>query len=159
VHVVHDPDSDTVIVVSPDLTVRFGAGAPLWRETKTTVSALPSDEVDAIERYPAFALSIALLAAGVDGPRDQGSAELEILTPTAARVYAVPLDDGALVSRAQQRVAEIAHLWSQDVRFERRVSPACATCSVHGWCDPPDDLRGVAPAVDDREFLGFADPF
>jgi PD-(D/E)XK nuclease superfamily len=159
-HVVHDPDSDTVIVAEPDLTAVIGPTARMWRETKTTKNPLPDDEIAAMHRYPAFALNIALLAAGVDGnARDDGAAELEILTPAAVRLYVAPLSDGQLVSEAQRLVAEIAHPWSRDLRFERRPSSSCVNCAVYGWCDPPASL--VAPQLDsdDREFLGLPDPF
>jgi hypothetical protein len=159
-HTIYDPDSDTVLVAEPDLTFSVAPDARVWRETKTTTRALPVDEADALNTFPAFAFNAALLAAGADGnARGAGAAELEVLGTDADHVYVVPMSDGALVATAQRVVAEIAHRWSQDLRFERRPSTACPTCPVHGWCDPPTSPAPPARDHEDREFLGIPDPF
>jgi hypothetical protein len=160
-HTVYDPDADVVIVATPDLTLRAGS-APVWRETKTRAYTPPQDERDALNNYPAFALHVTLLAAGVAGnSRDDGTAELEVLTPMAAdsRVFIVPLSDGGLVAHAQKIVAQIAGRWSQDSTFEPKPSSGCGRCPMYGWCLPPEVGSAPPREPDDREFLGYDDPF
>lgn len=63
---------------------------------------------------------------------------------------------------AQQIVAEIARRFAADLRFDRRPSEACYTCSAHRWCDPSIyavAAAGPAPATDDAEFAEYDDPF
>jgi hypothetical protein len=159
VHVVYDTDADIVVVSSPDLTGRMEENAALWRETKTS-TVLPADVESALHRYPAFALDVTLLAAGVDdNATAAGSAELEVLTPTGGEVFYVPLADGTLVSEAQRIVARIGHAFSQDKVFGPRPSGACHSCDAYGWCLPKDVPDGPAPTIDDAEFADLADPF
>jgi hypothetical protein len=159
VHVVYDTDADIVVVSSPDLTGRMDTTASLWRETKTS-TVLPADVESALHRYPGFALDVALLAAGVDdNATGAGSAELEVLTPTAGEVFYVPLSDGTLVSEAQKIVARIGHAFSQDKVFGPRPSAACHSCDAYGWCLPKDVPDGPAPTIDDAEFAELPDPF
>lgn len=159
VHVVYDTDADIVVVSSPDLTGRMETTAALWRETKTS-TVLPADVESALHRYPAFALNVSLLAAGVDdNAAGAGSAELEVLTPTGGEVFYVPLSDGTLVSEAQKIVARIGHAFSQDKVFGPRPSAACHSCDAYGWCLPKDVPDGPAPPIDDAEFAELADPF
>ncbi|MFZ5850176.1 MAG: hypothetical protein ACOYY2_02130, partial [Actinomycetota bacterium] len=162
-HTVFDPDADVVVVSTPDLTLRVGADAPVWRETKTA-HRLPADVVAALHQYPAFALDVALLAAGVGGGggRD-GAVELEVLTPTAGLVFVVPLSDGALVAEAARLVAGIAQAFAADLVFAPRPSGACRYCGAYGWCQPGAvPARSSAeppPDIDDAEFAGHPDPF
>ena len=158
VHVVYDADADIVVVTSPDLTCRIDRDAALWRETKTS-TVLPPDVESAIVRYPAFALDVAMLAAGVDGTSTSGSVELEVLTPTQGAVFYVPLADGTLVSLAQKVVARIGHAFSQDTVFGPRPSALCHSCDAFGWCLPKDVPDSLPATVDDHEFIGLADPF
>ncbi len=159
VHVLYDTDADIVVVSSPDLTCRMEATAALWRETKTS-TVLPADVESALHRYPAFALNVSLLAAGVDDNMTAaGSAELEVLTPTGGEVFYVPLSDGTLVSTAQKIVARIGHAFSQDKVFGPRPSAACHSCDAYGWCLPKDVPDGPAPTIDDAEFAELPDPF
>jgi hypothetical protein len=157
-HVVYDPDADMVVVTEPDLTAKLDTGGVVWRETKTSESA-PADVEDALHRHPGFALNVALLASGVDGDRDAGGAELEILTPRESAFFYVSLDDGVLVSLAQRIVAEIGHAMAQDLRYEPRPSGACNFCDAYGWCLPPERPATPTPEFDDDEFAGLSDPF
>ena len=165
-HTVFDPDADVVVVSSPDLTLRVGAGAPVWRETKTA-HRLPPDVVAALHAYPAFALDVALLAAGVGGGGGQdGAVELEVLTPTTGAVFVVSLADGALVAEAARLVAGIAQAFAADLVFAPRPSGACRFCDAYGWCQPGAVPAGPSagpsagpPDIDDAEFAGHPDPF
>jgi len=158
-HVVYDSDADIVVIASPDLTARISGGGLLWRESKTADS-VPPDVTLALRRYPAFALFVAVLAAGFDGElRGHGAAELEVLTPTGAHVFAVPMSDGSLVSEAQRVVAEIGHRYAADARFEPAPSQGCRSCDSYGWCLPPETPQIAAPEIDDDEFAGLEDPF
>ena len=61
--VVFDPDADMVVISTPDLTWTVAATEePVWRETKTA-NNMPPDLEAALNRYPGFALNVALLAA------------------------------------------------------------------------------------------------
>lgn len=158
----YDPDADIVVITTPDLIGEVdGTGDPIWRETKTARD-VPPDLESAMLRYPAFALNIAVLAAESVAGRRAAHAELEILTPNSGRTFYVSLDDGAAVVRAQQIVAEIARRFAADLRFDRRPSGACYSCSAHRWCDPPLNAvaaAGPAPPTDDAEFGEYDDPF
>jgi len=161
-HVIYDVYADVVLTVEPDLTLTSGPTSRIWRETKTRGFAPPRDEVEALNAYPAFAVHVTLLAAGAGGNgRDDGAAELEVLTPNPddSRLYVVPLSHGALVAHAQKLVASIAMRWAQDLTFAPRPSAVCARCPMHGWCDPPPVAAAVQREPDDREFLGIEDPF
>ncbi len=107
-------------------------------------------------------MHVALLAAGVGGNgRDNGAAELEILTPNPddSELYVIEISNWALVARAQKLVTGVLLRWSQDMRFEPRPSGACARCPMHGWCEPPDVRPPAQREPDDNEFLGLPDPF
>jgi hypothetical protein len=159
-HTVYDPDADVVLIAEPDLTCSLGISARIWRETKTRGYTAPDDEHDALLQYPAFAFHVCLLHAGVDGnARDDGAAELEVLTPNGGRVFYVPLSDGTLVAHAQRVVATVALRWAQDLTFPPNPSQACGRCQMYGWCQPPPIGAPRIVAVDDREFLGQPDPF
>lgn len=158
----YDPDADVVVVSTPDLICEVdGTGDPIWRETKTA-RAIPPDLESAMLRYPAFALNVALLSAESPTRRGMAHAELEVLTPNAGETFYVSLDDGAVVARAQQIVAEIGRRFAADLRFDRRPSGACLICVAHRWCDPPINAvvaGGPAPDLDDAEFGNFEEPF
>jgi hypothetical protein len=159
--VMFDPDADIVVISTPDLMCRVDAGGPpLWRETKTA-GTTPSDVLEAIQRYPAFALNIAMLAAQVNARRFESAyIELEVLTPHAGATFTVTTSDGQIVAEAQKLVADIANRYAQDLAFAAKPSGLCATCSAHRWCDPPTDVRQIVIAqVDDSEFADFDDPF
>ncbi len=161
-HVIYDEYADVVLSVEPDVTLRSGPTSHIWRETKTRGFAPPRDEFEALNAYPAFAVHVTLLAAGAGGNgRDDGAAELEVLTPNAedSRLYVVPMSDGALVAHAQKLVASIAIRWAQDLTFAPKPSSACTRCPMHGWCDPPPVAAVAHREPDDREFLGVEDPF
>ncbi len=161
-HVIYDEYADVVLRVEPDLTLTSGANSHIWRETKTRGSAPPRDAIEALEAYPAFAVHVALLAAGAGGNgRDNGAAELEVLTPNPddSELYVIEISNGALVARAQKLVTGVLLRWSQDMRFEPRPSGACARCPMHGWCEPPDVRPHAQREPDDNEFLGLPDPF
>lgn len=151
----YDPDADVVVISTPDLIGEVdGSGDPIWRETKTARD-LPPDLESAMLRYPAFALNIALLTAETSTRHGLAHAELEVLTPNTGQTFYVSLDDGAAMARAQQILAEIARRFAGDLRFDRRPSGACYTCSAHRWCDPPTNAltaAGPEPATDDAEF-------
>jgi hypothetical protein len=160
--VVYDPDADVVVVSTPDLTFEVaGTIDPIWRETKTS-QAIPPDLEAAMQRYPGFALNIALLAAEVPTRFAGAHAELEVLTPNASETFYVSVSDGATVAFAQKLLADIARRYAADLAFDRKPSGACLNCSAHRWCDPPANAvnRGEpAPPVDDAEFAEFTVPF
>ena len=160
--VLFDPDADMVVISTPDLTcVVTGSAEPVWRETKTS-SSVPRDLEEALWRYPAFALDVAILAADVPSLHADAHAELEVLTPTGGEVFYVSVSEGAVVALAQRIVADIARRYAADVTFDRQPNGGCRTCSVHRWCDPPltpADVAAAAPVLDDDEFAGLEDPF
>jgi hypothetical protein len=157
-----DHDADMVAVSTPDLACAVsGAGNPIWRETKTSTS-IPTDLEDALRRYPAFALNIAMLAAEVPAPREEAHAELEVLTADAGHVFHVSTSDGATVAAAQKLVADIARRYAADLVFDRKPSGACLFCPAYGWCDPPltpAEAAANASATDGDEFADFEAPF
>lgn len=158
----YDPDADIVLVSTPDLIGEVdGTGNPIWRETKTA-RTIPPDLDSAMQRYPAFTLNVALLAADSPGRHAMAHAELEVLTPNAGATFYISLDDGAAVARAHQILAEIGRRFAADLRFERTPSGACLSCAAHRWCDPPIDAiiaGGPARDPDDAEFGDFEEPF
>lgn len=160
--VVFDPDADIVVISAPDLTCTVaGSNDAIWRETKTAGN-LPTHVEEALNRYPAFALNVALLAADVPARHTAAHVELEVLTPTDSAVFYVSTTDGELVVLAQKIVAEIARKYATDLTFDRRPGPGCATCSVNRWCNPPltpADVAAARSAVDDDEFAEMAEPF
>jgi hypothetical protein len=159
--VMFDPDADIVVVSTPDLICRVEEGGPpLWRETKTA-GITPSDVIEAMQRYPAFALNIAMLAAQVQARSFESAyIELEVLTPQSGRTFNVSTSEGQIVAEAQKLVADIANRYVRDLTFAPKPSGLCATCSAHRWCNPPTDMRQLVTAqVDDSEFADFADPF
>ena len=161
-HVVYDEYADVVLSVEPDLTLQTAPGSHIWRETKTRNALPPQDERAALEAYPAFAVHVAMLAAGAGGNgRDSGAAELEVLTPdpTDSRLFVINIADGELVAHAQKLVAGVLLRWSQDMTFAPKPSGACDRCPMHGWCDPPQDRPPTQREPDDAEFLGLPDPF
>ena len=161
-HVVYDEYADVVLSIEPDLTLQNAPGSHIWRETKTRNALPPQDERQALEAYPAFAVHVAMLAAGVDGnTRDSGAAELEVLTPDPddSKLFIINISDGELVAHAQKLVAGVLLRWSQDLTFAPKPSGACDRCPMHGWCDPPQDRPAVQREPDDAEFLGLSDPF
>jgi len=137
--VTHDPDADAVVISTPDLAAASrDGGEPVWRETKTAGS-IPPDLATAMLRYPDLALNVVLLADRADRTGVRGDAELEVLTPAGARVFAVATDQTDIVQQARDLVTGIAGPFVTDTDFDRKPGPACATCPAHGWCDPPED--------------------
>lgn len=75
-------------------------GPPPWRETKTA-GITPSDILEAMQRYPAFALNIAMLAPQVQARTFESAyIELEVLTPQSGRTFNVSISEGQIVAEA-----------------------------------------------------------
>jgi len=158
--VVHDPQADAVVVSTPDLAAASrDGGEPVWRETKTAGS-VPPDLAAAMLRYPDLALNVALLADRADRTGVRGDAELEVLTPGGATVFAIATDQTDIVQRARDLVTGIAASLVTDTEFDRKPGPACPTCPAHGWCDPPEDqvrFGGTIPVPPDADATGLDD--
>jgi hypothetical protein len=136
--VTHDPDADAVVISTPDLAAAsLDASEPVWRETKTA-GTVPPDLSMAMLRYPDLALNVVLLADRAERTGIRGDAELEVLTPGGAAVFAVSTDEADIVRRARDLVTGIAGSLVTDSTFDRNPGPACASCPAHGWCAPPD---------------------
>jgi len=160
--VAFDNEADVVVSARPDLVA--GAGdVVMWRETKTAAIAPPDDDLLLLEQYPQAALGLVLVAAGVvaegsdaltvhDATGDgtevvPGIVELEILTPTSARVVRYSTTDAATLQSARILLASRVDPWLRDTAFNPEPGPQCSWCPVQEWCRPELSSNAARAAV------------
>jgi hypothetical protein len=142
-----DTDADVIVSTRADLVIAHGDSIIL-RETKT-VMHVDTELTDAqlLDRYPQLALSLCLLADGVNPisnsrpPADQpprGTVEVEFLEPDQATVRRFDVADPEIVLLARTSVAEATDrlLYGST---EPTVGKWCSWCPVAQWCTAQHD--------------------
>ena len=136
-----DTDVDVMVATRADL-VYLDEDAVVLRETKTVYDVddtLTDDQL--LHRYPQLALTLCLVADGLDpltgqvvAPPRHGRVELELLHPDGASVRSFDIDDPATVLLARTRVAEAVDHVLYD---SPRPTPGrwCSWCPVSQWCE------------------------
>lgn len=136
-----DTDIDVVMSTRADIVIETSEGY-LVRETKSVGAhhEMPQTAAEVFERYPQVAVSLCLLADGLDpvtgaivDPPRPGRVEVEILRPDAHEVRGFDTTDAEAVLVARATVAEAVDtiLYSP---AEPTVGRHCAWCPVSRWC-------------------------
>jgi hypothetical protein len=131
-----DPAADVLVIAHPDLLRRVD-GRPVYREQKTTVRELPAGTPrEVFEQVPQLALAVLLIAHGVFGERT-GTVELEVMTPSLARVLTFDAADATVLDAARRQITRMVHRWHRDTEFAPDPGPWCERCPVARWCPAP----------------------
>jgi hypothetical protein len=147
-----DTDVDVVMSTRADLVVDLGSGW-LVRETKSVggVHELPVTAAEVFERYPQVAVTLCLLADGLDpvtGQVDEAPrparVEVEILRVDGHEVRGFDTSDAEAVLIARATVADAVDtiLYAP---AEPHVGRHCTWCPVSRWCAA---YRGQSQAVE-----------
>lgn len=155
-----DTDCDVVMSTRADLVVETSDGY-LVRETKSVAGhrEMPQTSAEVFERYPQVAVTLCLLADGLDPvtgdvveqPRP-GRVEVEILRTDGHEVRGFDTSDAEAVLIARASIADAVDtiLYSP---AEPVVDKHCAWCPVSRWCSAyrstPEaalDVAGAEPA-------------
>lgn len=153
-----DTDVDVVMSTRADLVVETSAGYVV-RETKSVAGhqEMPQTAAEVFERYPQVAVSLCLLADGLDpvsgsvaGQPRPGRVEVEILRPDGHEVRGFDTSDAEAVLIARATVAEAvdAILYAP---AEPTVGRHCSWCPVSRWCSA---YRGQAEGMADLGTAG-----
>lgn len=142
-----DTDADVIVSTRTDLVIVDG-DAVILRETKTVVH-VDTELTDAqlLDRYPQLAISICLLADGLNPVVNQlsasaeplrGTVEVEFLEPHQATVRSFDATDPDIVLVARTLVAEATDqlLYGST---EATVGTWCSWCPVAQWCTAQRD--------------------
>lgn len=136
-----DTDVDVVMSTRADLVVETSSGY-IVRETKSVGAQheMPQTAAEVFERYPQVAVTLCLLADGLDpvtgalavAPRE-GRVEVEILRPDGVEVRGFDTSEAEAVLIARATVAEAV-----DTILYSPAAPTvgrhCAWCPVSRWC-------------------------
>jgi hypothetical protein len=129
-HVILDTDTQILLVTRPDSEYKLD-GDTIWRETKTRAVTRPRDALYLVQEDLTAAAYVVHLAS-VAGP--QACLEWEELTPEAAEVTVLLLDDSVLIDQARHVLAgAVADLLRDEVRAPNPGAP-CAGCGAKRWC-------------------------
>lgn len=148
-----DTDVDVVMSTRADLVVETGDGW-LVRETKSVghQHELPQTAAEVFERYPQVAVTLCMLADGLDPVTGavvdevrSGRVEVEILRPDGHEVRGFDTGDAEAVLIARSTIAEAV-----DTILYSPAAPTvgrhCSWCPVSRWCSA---YRGQASATMD----------
>ena len=160
-----DTDVDVVMSTRTDLVVETGEGW-LVRETKSVGGHhdMPQTAAEVFERYPQVAVTLCLLADGLDPVTGSVSdvvrpsrVEVEILRPDGHVVRGFDASDAEAVLIARATIAEAVDtiLYTPP---EPTVGRHCSWCPVSRWCaayrgapvEIADDVDGKADGGDER---------
>lgn len=149
-----DTDVDVVMSTRTDLVIETGSGY-IIRETKSVGShhALPETAAEIFERYPQVAVTLCMLADGLDPVSGQlmseqrpSRVEVEILRPDSREVRGFDTSDADAVVIARASIADAIDtiLYSP---AEPTVGRHCRWCPVSRWCraygsQAPADVDG-----------------
>lgn len=136
-----DTDVDVVMSTRTDLVIETGSGYVI-RETKSVGShhALPETAAEVFERYPQVAVTLCLLADGLDPVSGAvaddvrpARVEVEILRPDSREVRGFDASDADAVVIARASIADAIDtiLYSP---AEPTVGRHCQWCPVSRWC-------------------------
>lgn len=134
---VHGYDSacDIVVTARPNMMLRDENKLIVY-EVKSTQRPLPADADEARARYLDVAFDLVMLRAGLMAHHsaDTGQVNLEVLTPSGARVFEYRTDDATLMVMADGRIRNLARAWLGDEDWRTAPSPHCKWCPVRRWC-------------------------
>jgi hypothetical protein len=123
-----DSDADVVITTRAD-ELGSRAGAPLWRELKTTSAIQDVTNWDYLTLYPQVAFAICIQA------EFGGVVELELLTPEVGKIVAFDVTDPKTLLAARRAIAMNFDQLHHDEEFLANPGMACGSCPVSAWCD------------------------
>jgi hypothetical protein len=154
-----DTDVDVVMSTRADLVIADGDSA-IVRETKTvydTDDTLTDSQL--LQRYPQVALTLCLLADGLDAltgqlldPPRPARVELEFLTVDGSHVRSFDATDAETVVIARAHIGEALDRLLYDPPVPQ-TGPWCSWCPVAQWCTATtltDDGRWVDPGESDE---------
>lgn len=151
-----DTDVDVVMSTRADLVVETTSGY-LVRETKSVGAhhEMPQTAAEVFERYPQVAVTLCLLADGLDPVTGSvadvrpGRVEVEILRPDGHEVRGFDTSDAEAVLIARATIAEAVDtiLYTP---AEPTVGRHCSWCPVSRWCAA---YRGGSEALTGAEAL------
>jgi hypothetical protein len=146
-----DTAADVTVIAKPDLIRRLD-GQLVYRELKTSAAMPEMTTSNALSLVPQLALAVCLIADGALGGgcktadgHISGRIELEILSPSSAKLISFETAGAGVVTTARQVVARLASAWHRDTQFPAAPGPWCAGCPVARWC--PDAASPAAPVI------------
>lgn len=158
-----DTDVDVVMSTRADLVIETPSGYVV-RETKSVGAQheMPHTALEVFERYPQVAVTLCLLADGLDPvtgtvteTRREGRVEVEILRPDGVETRGFDTSDAEAVLAARATIAEAVDtiLYAP---AEPTLGRHCAWCPVSRWCaayrgrDQEAESVEEAPAAEER---------
>jgi hypothetical protein len=146
----YDPKFDLVIIAVPDLLYTRNGGW-VWRETKTSSSALYEGE-PLLRRYPQLALGLVMIAAGaLGGELSRSRVEFELLHADDLSFEELDPSRPQVVSDAREILASLARPWAEDSLYRAVPGRHCHGCEALTWCQPGrDHLHASTVPIEDR---------
>jgi hypothetical protein len=136
----YDSVADAVIATKADALWLQGNTLVL-REIKTTqeLPELTADEI--LTRFLAVSWGLVAMESGLINHfgASRGEVQLEVLTPTGARIFTYSTDDKVLMRMARGRVRRLATKWLTDETWIASPNIGCGSCAVRRWCSSRDE--------------------